>query len=90
MGIVYNGAMIQHTCTGQRSNLGRFARPGNVAAWDRYADVRNNPLRYTDPSGHCTGDPNDPSDPDVECWEKLRTLNKMYDGIFFYKFTMVI
>ncbi len=57
-------------------------QPGNVAAWDRYAYVRNNPLRYTDPSGHCTGDPNDPSDPDVECWEKLRTLNKMYDGIF--------
>jgi len=25
---------------------------GSVAAWDRYADVENNPLRYVDPSGH--------------------------------------
>jgi len=36
------------------SNVFSFIqRPGNVAAWDRYADVENNPLRYTDPSGHC-------------------------------------
>jgi RHS repeat-associated protein len=34
--------------------------PGNPQAWDRYAFVYNNPLKYTDPSGH------DPwwSDPD--------------------------
>ncbi len=39
--------------------LGRFAQadtlipqPGNPQSWDRYADVENNPLRYTDPSGH--------------------------------------
>jgi RHS repeat-associated protein len=41
--------------------LGRFIQPdtivpdpGNPADFDRYAYVRNNPLRYTDPSGHCT------------------------------------
>jgi hypothetical protein len=42
--------------------LGRFAQvdsiiPQNqgVQAWDRYAYVNNNPVRYTDPSGHCIG-----------------------------------
>jgi hypothetical protein len=41
--------------------LGRFAQADSiiplqtqgVQAWDRYAYVNNNPLRYTDPSGHC-------------------------------------
>ena len=39
--------------------LGRFTsadtlipEPGNPQSWDRYAYVENNPLRYTDPSGH--------------------------------------
>lgn len=41
--------------------LGRFAQADTiipeqsqgVQAWDRYAYTSNNPLRYTDPSGHC-------------------------------------
>ena len=39
--------------------LGRFASAdtiipgaGNPQSWDRFAYVNNNPLRYTDPSGH--------------------------------------
>ena len=32
--------------------LGRFAQADSVGAGDRYAYVLNNPLRYTDPSGH--------------------------------------
>jgi RHS repeat-associated protein len=40
--------------------LGRFVQPDTIVpsaqgtqAFDRYAYVNNNPLRYTDPSGHC-------------------------------------
>jgi RHS repeat-associated protein len=42
--------------------LGRFISPdsivlnfGNPQAWNRYSYVYNNPLNYTDPSGHCGG-----------------------------------
>jgi RHS repeat-associated protein len=42
-------------------SLGRFSQPDSiipeqsqgVQAWDRYAYTNNNPLLYTDPSGHC-------------------------------------
>jgi RHS repeat-associated protein len=44
------------------SSLGRFNQadtivpdPYNPLDWDRYSYVRNNPVRYTDPSGHCIG-----------------------------------
>jgi hypothetical protein len=43
--------------------LGPFAQPDSLIpehsqgaqAWDRYAYVNNNPLRYNDPTGHCAG-----------------------------------
>jgi len=43
------------------SSLGRFAQADSIVplasqgaqAWDRYAYTNNNPVRYTDPSGHC-------------------------------------
>ena len=45
------------------SSLGRFTSPDTmipstqgVQAWDRYAYVNNNPVRYKDPSGHKTCD----------------------------------
>lgn len=44
------------------SSLGRFAQADSIVplqqgvqAWDRYAYTNNNPIRYTDPSGHCIG-----------------------------------
>jgi RHS repeat-associated protein len=41
--------------------IGRFIQPDSIIpyaaqgtqAWDRYAYVNNNPVRYTDPTGHC-------------------------------------
>ena len=41
--------------------LGRFTQPDTIVpeqaqgtqAWDRYAYVNNNPVRYNDPTGHC-------------------------------------
>jgi len=48
--------------------LGRFVQPdtfvqniGDPQSYNRYAYVRNNPLKYTDPSGHMT-DPKEPSE----------------------------
>lgn len=46
-----------------RADLGRFMTPdtvvpdpGNSQSWNRYTFVRNNPLRYTDPTGHDEND----------------------------------
>ncbi len=44
--------------------VGRWAQPDSiipqqsqgVQAWDRYAGMNNNPVRWNDPSGHCIGD----------------------------------
>jgi RHS repeat-associated protein len=43
--------------------LGRFIQPDSIVplasqgvqAWDRYAYANNNPVKYTDPTGHCIG-----------------------------------
>jgi len=50
------------------SSLGRFLSPDSVVPdpynpfdLDRYACVRNNPLRYNDPTGHMCSDPEDPT-----------------------------
>jgi RHS repeat-associated protein len=53
VGLYYYGARYYDP------SLGRFASPDTMIpqqqgsqAWDRYAGMNNNPLRYTDPSGH--------------------------------------
>ncbi|HUN24148.1 MAG TPA: RHS repeat-associated core domain-containing protein [Anaerolineales bacterium] len=49
-------------------HLGRFTQPDTIVpspvdakAFDRYAYVNNNPVRYNDPSGHMCSDPEDPT-----------------------------
>src|SRR5688500_5409273 len=44
--------------------LGRFAQadsivPARVQGYDRYAYVNNNPVKYTDPTGHCSPEADD-------------------------------
>ncbi|MBC7251432.1 MAG: RHS repeat-associated core domain-containing protein [Anaerolineae bacterium] len=55
--------------------LGRFVsadtvvpNPGDPQDLNRYAYVRNNPLRYTDPSGYCIPGVNCPDDPPKPAW----------------------
>jgi RHS repeat-associated protein len=52
-------------------SLARFAQadsiilePGDPQAWDRYAYVNNNPVKYTDPSGHNI------CDEEGNCWDQ--------------------
>jgi RHS repeat-associated protein len=62
----YNSRFYDHS-------LARFTQPdtiipspGNTLAWDRFSYVQNNPLKYTDPTGHdiC----NDPYDEGCDGW----------------------
>jgi len=39
----------------QRQQAGTPGGPANPQALDRYSYVQNNPLKYTDPNGHCIG-----------------------------------
>jgi hypothetical protein len=43
----------------EKQQLGRSWGPANPQALNRYAVARNNPLRYTDPTGHSDCDPAD-------------------------------
>ncbi len=45
---------------------------GSVAAWDRYAYVENNPLRYTDPSGHFCYDSDKNEFSDGDCFDDMQ------------------
>ncbi len=57
-------------------SLGRFARadtivPAGVQGYDRYAYVNNNPVKYTDPSGHAAWNDNEGNNRnrcDLDCW----------------------
>ena len=75
--------------------LGRFASPDtlvpdptNPQAFNRYTYVLNNPLAFTDPSGHCTeaysgaSRADNLSGTDSGCWEiYYRWLDKGYTGL---------
>jgi RHS repeat-associated protein len=59
--------------------LGRFIQPdamvpdaSDPADFDRYTYARNNPLKYNDPTGHCSDQIETPED--VECWDYANDL----------------
>jgi RHS repeat-associated protein len=56
--------------------------PDNFWDYNRYMYVRGNPLRWVDPTGHCAGDPNDPNNPDAECWGMIDQIQSTYTNIF--------
>jgi RHS repeat-associated protein len=56
---VSNFGLMYYNARWYEPALGRFVEadtivpePGNPLGWDRFAYTRNNPVRYTDPSGH--------------------------------------
>ncbi len=53
--------------------------PGDVLGWERYAYVENNPLRYTDPSGHYGCEDELCKDPET-IWEAQRNVRLGTNG----------
>jgi hypothetical protein len=68
--------------------LGRFIQADIIVpslekpqSFDRYAYVNNNAVRYSDPTGHCAGDPKDPNNPDLACWRWIDKITGAYANI---------
>jgi hypothetical protein len=55
--------------------------PFNPQDYNRFSYVRNNPVRYVDPSGHVCSDPEDPTPTcDGSFQQKTKVGNKMVQG----------
>ena len=52
--------------------------PGNPQALNRYSYTLNNPLRYTDPTGHAPQKPGDPDDMAGDCTTEWCWQNRWY------------
>src|SRR5690606_35230829 len=68
--------------------IGRFVsadtivpNPADPQSFNRYSYTLNNPLRYTDPTGHCTGDPRGVGNTRQEndCWRLVATIDAQWD-----------
>ena len=49
--------------------------PSNPLDFNRYGYARYNPLKYTDPSGHCA---ETPDDDDIGCWKLAQQIADEY------------
>jgi RHS repeat-associated protein len=70
------------------SSLSRFTSPDSIIPdpynsqdWDKYIYTLNNPIRFNDPSGHCSGDPNNNKNPDIDCWNKISEITSKYKNL---------
>ena len=59
--------------------------PENPQALNKYAYTLGNPLRFSDPSGHCATTVTDPSNPNEvaqfrACWKRASQISVMYDN----------
>jgi hypothetical protein len=55
--------------------------PFNPQSLNRYGFSLSNPLKYTDPSGHCAGDPNDPENADYGCWLLIGEIENSFTNV---------
>ena len=65
--------------------LNQFIQPDTIVPdpyqpmdWNKYLYVRDNPINFTDPSGHCSGNPQDQFNPDIACWRTLERIQANY------------
>ena len=73
-GLLYDNARYYDPARGQFvSSDSMVADLSNPATLNRYAYAFNNPLRYTDPSGHCNVDGTDGDDP-ATCQERISQI----------------
>ncbi|MFN8465373.1 MAG: RHS repeat-associated core domain-containing protein [Caldilineaceae bacterium] len=59
--------------------------PTNLLSYNRYLYAKGNPLKYTDPSGHCATELPAEEDPEAmaaysECWRQAGVILGMYDS----------
>jgi RHS repeat-associated protein len=70
-----------------RSYLNRWVQPDSIIPdpyspldYDHYSYVRNNPVNFNDPSGHCFGPPTT-NGPDSKCWIEYFSITSKYSNI---------
>ena len=56
--------------------------PNDSLDWDRFQYVQSNPVRFTDASGHCSGDSKDPKNPDRACWKLYFKMRSDFVNVF--------
>lgn len=81
IGLIYINARFNVPSIGQFASADTLVPdPGNPQSLNRYSYSYNNPVKYVDPSGHCTGDPDGVGNiqEQNDCWRMVRTIDNMW------------